>query len=760
VTFRDVDKTFVVSNRYYTASLNKQTGELYSVLDRLGGRPAITGDKLIVRVSGRADSLAPADFSGARFSIEDGFDFYVRVLWTDSVSGGGTDYRVERTYEFTNSPNIYEQVAILNGARSGARNPSLTLEEFTWEFQRGSDSFPVRRTADDLWTELPLGLLGGNQLTLSGHAFATNFDSNATNPRRRIVVSRHVQNRSSTLADLGSGHGLISASVVSLLDRFPDQAAFSQPQFAFYPGYGLRQNSSDSSLSFINWNHYELSNWLIPLRRKYEAQPTATDWLQEDMLIRITMHLVDRMKLDGGWPRWPAWSSAGVSYPMGGNLAPHSRAFPAIAYLWSYLTVEWEGGRWVHSPGDADVIYNQLQHLRRFYGVAPDTASVNFKDRHEGVYYIGYSTNRKEMLGNGPRGVLNAHAHALHFAWIMRDASELRGLAEDAKKWQAIVEFYHPGSKMLYQLLYPGAKDCPTVADARGRRTTHCNLLSGHLAYSLNNPCIYPGCDEPGAHPSYSFISHEGIAAGYLDAGEYEPEFVDAVERASRLDYNPYGKLSPLPLGPLVARLCRTLPLALAFTGDNFSMAIPDREPQEPGQPMRYDISATSLKEVSSFARLRFRDLAVTRRAHDPQKAIAEYGEQGLRKVVWSNRTFVTDWIPGFWEEMNPDQIPPTLQYRVDVRRPGGGQPGNWAAYRIGNRVEVMGDFDEGVAVLKLPPTSSESWYLMGYRDYDPNTLRWKAALNDTWHQVPKSDSLVLPRLAKKRLVFVYFRPR
>ena len=154
---------------------------------------------------------------------------------------------------------------------------------------------------------------------------------------------------------------------------------------------------------------------------------------------------------------------------------------------------------------------------------SPDTSSVNFKDRHKDVYYIAYSANRKETLGNGPKGVLNTHAHALHFAWLMKEASELRGSPQDARKWQAIVEFYHPGSKMLYQLLYPGAKDCHTVTELSGSQASHCNLLSGHLAYSIDNPCVYPGCDEPGAHPSYSYISHEGIAAGYLDAGEYEP---------------------------------------------------------------------------------------------------------------------------------------------------------------------------------------------------------------------------------------------
>lgn len=599
--------------------------------------------------------------------------------------------------------------------------------------------------------------MGGLELRLNGHTFATKFDDDATNPRRRIVISGKLQDAASTAADLEGGHGLVAASLVSIFAGLPDESGLHQALLRFYPGYGLRQEGSDGTFTFVDWNHYELSNYVIPLRRKYRDNPTPNDWLEEDVLIRITMHLVDRMKLDSGWPKWPAWTGA-VSYPQGDIFTAHSRAFPAMAYLWSYLTIEWESGRWVHSQGDADVIYNQLQQLRKFYGVGPDASSINFRDRHERVEYIAYSANRKETLANGPKGVLNTHAHALHFAWIMQEASELSGSSEDATKWQAIVELYHPGSKTLYKLLYPGARACRAVAQPGAQRASDCDFLSGHVGYSIGNPCIYPGCGGSGAHPSYSLISHKGIAAGYFEAGEYEPEFVDAVERASLLDYNPYGPLSPLPLGPLVARLLRVLPLALAFTSDSFSMAIPDHGPQAPGQQVQYDIAGAGLREVSTFARLRYQELANTRKTHDPQKAIAERGEEGLRKVIWTNKAFVTDWVPGFWEEMNPEEIPPNLRYSVEIRPSSGGQVGNWVAYRTGNRIEAMGDFDGGVAVLKLPAASRGTQYLMGYRDYDPHTFRWKDPVNEGWRQLPPGGELVLPSLVRKRLVFVDLR--
>src|SRR5947207_4645115 len=199
------------------------------------------------------------------------------------------------------------------------------------------------------------------------------------------------------------------------------------------------------------------------------------------MLIRITMHLANRLKLDGGWPRWPSWSGGVVTYPDGDIFSAHSRSFPAMAYLWSYLTIRWEHGRWIHLERQADVIYNQLQQLGRFYGLDPDTSNVNFRDQNQGVPYIAYSGKRKQVLGNGPKGVLNTHAHALKFATIMKEASELRGSSQDARKWPAIVAFYHAGSKMLYGLLYPGAKDCRTVTEPGGRHASDCNFVSGHL---------------------------------------------------------------------------------------------------------------------------------------------------------------------------------------------------------------------------------------------------------------------------------------
>ena len=762
VRFQNLPQAFVVTNRYYVATISKQTGELSSVIDLVRGRTAISRDRVTVRLAGRPQPSAPTIFSRISFSIKDGFDFYVRVVWTGSPPSGGESSQIERTYEFTTSPLIYEQVAIIaGGGRREPRDSLLALDEVTWEFQRQTETVAVGRATDDLWTELPIGPMGGLELRLVGHRFTSNFEDHKANPRRRIIISGHVQDALATSAVLSARHGLVAASVVSLLGRLPDDSLTQQPEFWFYTGYGLRQGDADSTLTFVNWNGYELSNRLIPLRRRYLGDPSVNDWFEEDMLIRITMHLVNRMRLDGGWPRWPAWSSAGVTYPQGDIFTAHSRAFAAMAYLWSYLTIDWTSDHWVHSHTDADLIYDQLQQLRPFYGVGPDSSNVNFKDRHQGVYYIAYSASRKEILGNGPKGVLNTHAQALQFAWIMKGASELRESAADARGWQEIIDFYHPGSRMLYISLYPGAKTCHSVSEPSGRLASKCDSLSGHVGYSIGNPCIYPGCGGPGAYVWYSTISHQGIATGYLDEQQYEPEFVDAVERASRLDYDPYSQPTKQRPSALIASLSRVLPLALPFTCDSFSMVARSRRRTLPPERLQYAISAASLKEVATFARLRFRDLVETQKEHDPQRVIVEQEGDSVRKVIWTNKRFVTDWIPGFWQEKGPMEVPTDLAFAVEVRPSHSGNSGEWAAYRVKNRIEVMANFDSGVAVLKIPPSGRVTRYQIGYRDYDPHTLRWSEPDNGTPSQfeaLPSSGELILPTLARKRLVFVELR--
>src|SRR2546422_11750620 len=51
----------------------------------------------------------------------------------------------------------------------------------------------------------------------------------------------------------------------------------------------------------------------------------------------------------------------------------------------------------------------------------------------------------------------------------------------------------------------------------------------------------------------------------------------------------------------------------------------------------------STLFPYTTLFRSRFQQLLDTRREHNPQRVIAEQGGQGLRKVIWTNRRFVTE---------------------------------------------------------------------------------------------------------------------
>lgn len=133
----------------------------------------------------------------------------------------------------------------------------------------------------------------------------------------------------------------------------------------------------------------------------------------------------------------------------------------------------------------------------------------------------------------------------------------MRGDVEARDRWREIVAHYHPGSKAIYRQLYP----------ARHSKQ-NAKKYSGLVNYSWSSRAD----QRTLTNVAYSDISHEGIAAGYDDAGEHEPEFIAAVERASRLDHDPRDKgTQRKPGARFVRRLARVYPLTMALGGFELS---------------------------------------------------------------------------------------------------------------------------------------------------------------------------------------------
>ena len=261
----------------------------------------------------------------------------------------------------------------------------------------------------------------------------------------------------------------------------------------------------------------------------------------EDAYIRYSIHLRDRLADDGDWFRTPAWSH----YPPSDRFTTHARSFPAILLTWAHLTMVRINGQWQHVASDADSIYHQLQRTFPYYD---PFSTTSFSDRLTGTdtAYLAYSLAQRERDGySKSRGVINAHAHALHFAWLMREASELFGDTARAAKWEEVVGTHHAGSRELFTALYPGQLNGITYL--------------GLINYSLHQPGEIH-------NTAYSAITFEATPAGYLLAGTYEPQWIDVVERFCRRDWDPMDeKIASSPHSDAPVRLWRAFPPTLAF---------------------------------------------------------------------------------------------------------------------------------------------------------------------------------------------------
>ena len=225
------------------------------------------------------------------------------------------------------------------------------------------------------------------------------------------------------------------------------------------------------------------------------------------------MHLLERMAHDGGWPKLGGWRSGNISYECGTQFAVNALGFLSAVYLWAYLTLDWDGTRWVSCTNTTDPIYEQLQFTDQFF--EPGSSSTladqlwfalplfSFPD------YIGYCTTHRENDPTVPwadkvPGVINAHAQALHFVAMMRDAARLKGDTAASDAWRDRLVRFHRGSKAMFDLMHPGTD--PNNSSIR---------LPGLMNYGVYQQHIH------NTHAyAYSALTYGGLPLGYLQAGE------------------------------------------------------------------------------------------------------------------------------------------------------------------------------------------------------------------------------------------------
>jgi hypothetical protein len=712
-----------VRNARYVAAIPRSGGDL--TVTRV--TPAGSADGIALRGNGFGlgfysplpPSVTHQDLTDVQVTLDACHSFYARV----TVSGrlvfpDLATFVVRRTYEFTRSANLYVQLEIrLERAFGPVRvlpETSAQIWSLAWSFLTDTRS-AVSTTTDDFLVQMPDGPLGGLNSSLAGHQ--------ARSPLLRIGTTGGWSRRVVADGKLRDGHPailtgsllLLSNSVVSIdsttpLD-FSGHGHFST--FQFYPTFGLWTKDH----WFNDWNAYKYSMGnLAPINRTDSRRQV------EDALVRQTMFQMDRLTLDEGWWKNFAWAGTArgrlTAYPRGDRGATHGRSFPVLIYVWAHLTLRRTADGWVHIPGDADLIYRQLQKAGPFL-VESDPAP-NLADRMaSGLPYIAYSAYHRERLGGAEptRRIINVHSENMQFAWLMREAAALARDQTAERKWADIVTRYYPASKELFRALYPARN----LDDPR-------TFYRGLIGYS-------PFQFEP--KMPYIDITFSGMGAGYLDAGEYEPEFADVVEWAARENTHPfddaefreakdpsYDPVNSWTHSPYGARLTRVFPPALAFLRSMEASTCPDLPrpvvPEYWGPVMSADLSTASLQEVLEY------DHGQPTKVHKPADVISE--RRG-RKWIRTNTEFQTYWAPGFWQRVDPASVPANRQFDVVATLPpapscvGTHYSASWS----GNQILVMTDYSGGALALDLPPTTVVRSVMR--RAYRASTARWDPAV-------------------------------
>ena len=495
-------------------------------------------------------SVTDTQLSDVQVTVDKCFSFYARV----SVAGrlvfpNLASFVLKRTYEFTRSANIYVQLELeLERAFGPVRVlpvDSARVWSFSWSFLTDPRT-KVLTTTSDLFVQVPDGPLGGLDSGLIGHH--VECDEECLKVRLAGANSLTRTNEGWArfiLSDqkLADGHAivllrnraLLANSVIAIHSPDPEgplnYSVYPFDLYQFYPTFGLRSTTKDRdgkvvAYHFNKWNDYQpaMENQ-SPIDRAQRNRQT------EDALIRYTMFLTERLALDQGWWKHYAWKSSSkeieTQYLRGGRFTTNSRSFPGLAYTWAHLTMRQTPAGWIRVPSDADVIYHELQKTYSYYTYSdPAPNFADYTTSGTQFQYLAYSVQERERWGGAepPRRVINSHGTALHFAWLMKEASSLFGDSDRARQWDDVVTQFHRGSKELFQSVYPGQDPTNPALTYRG--------LIGYSPFQREVKMDYQ---------SWTFA---GVAAGYQSAEEFEPEFADVVERVSRFDYNPFDAVS------------------------------------------------------------------------------------------------------------------------------------------------------------------------------------------------------------------------
>lgn len=685
---------YVICNGKYVAKINRSNGELkvYEMNSSGFAGELLASEETILDISSSADPSTNFSLNteSATVIIDYSTSFYLKLTVYYRLQLPHDFLRVKKTYEFFQSQNIYSQHAFLvDETQGGLNRQPIIVDRLQIRYALQKPSLKAYATTDDLNAFHPQGTNYDRQ-SFAADRYQIDFDQNAT---KMVVVSGKFSNTNHDVI-ISDSKILLMNSVLTLgpeNQNLSPNKVIRDFSYQFYPNFGVRHQLEDRDgnptpyYTFTDWHKYKNFDERLQLIPILEDGSTISV-IRKDFLIRSCVHLQEQMEASAYWLKKRAWSSAGVDYPNGEIFTSYSRSFPQMAYLWGYLSHERRNGGWSYVASDADTLLTTLNRLIRHYET--NLGGANFDDNLDsGVSYISYAAQKKHRSGNGPKGVINTHADALHFAWIMAEANYMKSDQDMGNRWNTLVTKYHAGSKALFDGLFPYNK-----------------TYWGVMRYGLG---------KNKREPWYNTIALEGICAGYMQAKEYEVDFIDAVLRSQEYDYiyeiknneTKRGSRSNAEHDPFVARLCRTFPPALSFIKDSIQMS--------------HAISGAGIEEVLNFGLASQNPSFEEKAMHDPRKYIYE---SRIDQYIQTNNAFKSDWVPGFWVEMLPKEIPSSDRFSLTVPEASTDNGKYWTACKRGNEVLITSNFDANEASLNVEGPASSYAATIIYIDYEDHS--------------------------------------
>ena len=215
-----------IESESIVAQVSAVTGALSSIRFKTQTSTTIVeNERLTIRPSASHQTKTPSQIRDVEVTVDQALDFYTRIRTVGQVGIGKYSLTIERTYEFTNGPHVYEQLSI------SAPEP-IWVDEIAWSFQSTSGAW-AGATTEDLFVHEPTAPLGGLNRTLPGCVAQASPFTGAKEQIRRIIIDKSSWD-GACIGVLRKGWVLLANTVFAAHSLSEALEQKPKPRFSFY----------------------------------------------------------------------------------------------------------------------------------------------------------------------------------------------------------------------------------------------------------------------------------------------------------------------------------------------------------------------------------------------------------------------------------------------------------------------------------------------------------------------------------------------